>query len=298
MSVFEYKYYIFIISAGRTGTKFLGQQLGSIIENCYSVHEPDVLTSGELFNKNLLRKIKLFSLYQLFLGKVTGKTGIRNLSQNYLAGKYDLSQLKKAVIQHRQKYYENIQEDFIIESYSGWYGCIPAIQSLYKNYKIVIISRDPRAWVTSNMNWETLFGKRDWVDKLKLGRLNPELIQDKKYISSWNEFSRFQKICWTYKTQYEIMLNNIKNDPNARIFKFEELFHSENRYEQLKELLEFITSFNTRQFKYYIPEDILEKRIHQNISYVFPPYNFWTKEQKNQYLEICQNIAKKLNYHD
>ena len=34
---------VFIASGGRTGTNFFGETLQSIIDNCWSEHEPDVL---------------------------------------------------------------------------------------------------------------------------------------------------------------------------------------------------------------------------------------------------------------
>ncbi len=34
---------IFITSAGRTGTQFLGYKMSHMIEDCTSIHEPDLL---------------------------------------------------------------------------------------------------------------------------------------------------------------------------------------------------------------------------------------------------------------
>ena len=294
MSVLNNKYYVFLISPGRTGTRFLGQKLGNIIKNAYSVHEPDVLTPKKGYK--FLEKLNTFGVYHLVLGKFLGKTGIRNLSQRYVAGKFSKKELERAIVKHRKKYYDQIKEDLIIESYSGWYGCIPAIQNLYKNYKIVIISREPKDWVISNMNWGTLFGKRDWVSKLGLGRLNPKMINDKEYINEWKNYSRFGKICWTYKTQYEIMLQNSKGDPNTKIIKFENLFDSDSKYETLNELMSFITSFPDIQFDYSIPSGILDKKVHKNVSYEFPEYENWDEQYKQTFDKICSQISVKLNY--
>ena len=294
MNVFNNKYYVFLISAGRTGTRFLGHKLGDIIDNAYSVHEPDVLTPRKGYQ--FPEKLKTFGFYHLVLGKILGKTGIRNLSQRYVAGKISLQEIEKAIVKHRQKYYNQIKEDLIIESYSGWYGCIPAIQNLYKNYKIIIITRDPKDWVTSNMNWGTLFGKRDWVSKLGLGRLNPKMVNDKEYINKWKQFSRFEKICWTYKTQYEIMLHYSQGDPNTKIIKFEDIFYSNSKYDTLNELLSFLTSFPDKQFDYSVPFNILNKKVHKNIFYEFPEYKYWDVQFKKKFHKICKEISNKLCY--
>lgn len=71
------KYFSFIISAGRTGTRFMGKKLSEMIDRCFSVHEPDFFTPGSEYNT--IKKIETFGLYHLILGKIIGKTGIRKL---------------------------------------------------------------------------------------------------------------------------------------------------------------------------------------------------------------------------
>lgn len=295
MTIFNKNHYVFFISGGRTGTNFFGTVLQKIINNCFSAHEPDVLK----LKKNqprLLNKFLIFGFYHMLFGRIMGKTGIRNLSQKYLAGKLSLQELEFKIIQHRKKYYNTIFNDLIIECYSGWYGCIPAIQNIFNKYKIVIITRDPRYWVISNMNWETLFGKRDWSSILKLGRLNPKMVNDQKYIMQWKHFNRFQKICWTYKYQYETMLENTQYDPNALVIKFEDLFFSKHKYNNLLLLLNFITDFGHKKFSYSVPDGILDKPLNKNLSYDFPDYNQWNVETKMEFYDICSSIMKKLNY--
>jgi len=215
--IFNEKNFVFIISAGRTGTKFLGDKLSEIIENSYSVHEPDVLNDDF---KNIINKIYQFGIYQMIIGKFLNKTGIRNLSQNYISRKININQLVTQLINHREKFYKKINSNLIIESYSGWYGVIPGIQKLYKYYKIIIIIRDPREWIRSTINWQNIYGKKDFVQKLsflKLERLNPEMTQDMNYSMDWKEYSKFEKLCWMYNSLYSIMLSEAKNDQNIEV---------------------------------------------------------------------------------
>lgn len=293
MNVIKEKYFAFITSGGRTGTKFFGDLLCDIIPEAFSVHEPDVVSS---INKRFFRQLQIFGFNQLLLGKLTGNTGIRNLSQNYLTKKIGLNDLSVAISHHREKYYYQIDRDLIIESYSGWYGAIPGIRHLYKNYKVVVVVRNPKDWVASNMNWGTMYGKRDWVSKLGLGRLTPKLVKDKQYEDKWQVFSRFQKLCWAWKTVYEILLQSITNDTNARIVKFEELFEAQDKYLNLKDLLVFLTQFRDREFAFDIPENILEKRVHKNISYQFTKWRDWDDAMKRDLIGICGEVMKKLNY--
>lgn len=293
MEIFEDKYFVFLTSAGRTGTKFFGDLLSEMVEGAFSIHEPDVLAD---FKLKSIQQLRLFGLYHLIIGKILRKTGIRNLSQNFLARKINLTQLKAAIVGHRDKFYHSIDKELIIESYSGWYGAIPGIQNLYKNYKIVVIVRDPRDWVVSNMNWGTMYGKRDWISKLKLGRLNPSMINDSHYIDKWHHFTQFQRLCWAWKTIYEIILKSAEKDPNVIVIKFEDLFHSEKKYDNLRRLLSFITNFSDKNFLFNIPEDILERKTNKNISYSFPKFDSWGSEMKTEMAGICSEIGKNLGY--
>jgi len=287
------KYCVFIVSAGRTGTKYFGTLLDRIVENSFSVHEPDIFSG---FNKKLLSQIKTFGFYNMVLGRAARRTGIRNLSENYLAGKLTLQELKDRIVQHRARFFNNITQDMIIESYYGWYGCIPAIQEIFPNYKIIVITRDPRTWITSNMNWEKWYGKKDFVSKLKLERLNPHLINDIQYKHQWARFSRFEKLCWAYKTVYSTILENVASDPHARIFKFEDLFYGPQRYHNLNKLLNFLVDFRSRKFSYHIPQGILEEKVHRNISDSFPPYEHWDAEKNKEYWSLCEDIHFALGY--
>lgn len=300
MDPFKDKNFVFIVSAGRTGTKYFGKTLSSVIDDTFSIHQPDVFTPRDGLSA-FLKAVRDFGFYQVFLGKILNRTGIRNLSQNYLSGKHSIEELQESLIAHRRKYYECIDKQLIIESNYAWYGCIPAIRKLYTNYKIVVVSRDPKSWATSIMNRSlllggSLFGGLDWVSRSGLGRLTPALINDKEYQQQWKEFSQFQKVCWTYKTQYEIILKETKNDVNCRVVKFEDLFDSEDRYHNLKNLLDFVTTFNDSKFSHSIPDNVLEKKVHASIKSDFPRPEDWGQDLTDQCRQICGKIAGELGY--
>jgi hypothetical protein len=293
MAVFQNKNFVFFVSTGRTGTKFFGDLLSNMIPEAFSVHEPDVLMD---FKIKSLQQIRTFGVYNLIFGKLTGKTGIRNLSQNFLAGKIDREQLVAAIVDHRRNFYEQLKSNLVIESYSGWYGAIPGIRQLYRNYKIVAIVRDPRTWVTSNMNWGTMYGHRDWITRLGLGRLSPQMIGDERYASVWKDFSRFQKLCWAWQAINRILLEAVVTDENAILIKFEDLFKASNRYQHLENLLAFIASFDQRTFAFRIPNGVLERKIHPTRNACFPAWPEWKPQQKRELYRICGSLMESLGY--
>ena len=289
MQEFDDKYFVFIISAGRTGTKYFGTVLQETIDDSFSVHEPDVLSG---INFRLLHQIKNFGFYNM----VPGRTGIRTLSEKFMGQQISEKELSNSVINHRKKYYGSIPKQLIIESYYGWYGCIPAIRKVFKNYRVIVVARDPRDWVTSNVNWKEWYGKNDWVSRLKAGRINPNMVGDKDYAQKWEGFSRFQKLCWAYGHIYNTLLDEVEKDNHVQLFKYEELFQSSERYESLERLLKFITKFDDYNFNFSVPDRLLERRIHKNSSDEFPKHPEWAEELQNQYWEICGDIHHRLKY--
>lgn len=284
---------VFIISAGRTGTKYFGTLLDCIIENSFSVHEPDIFSG---LNKKFVNQVKYFGFYNMVIGRALRRSGIRNLSENYLANKISFNKLKNKIIKHRCYYYNSIYNDLIIESYYGWYGCMSAIREIFPNYKIIVITRDPRNWITSNMNWNKWYGNKDLLEKYKFGRLNPKLIGDNEYINQWDKFTQFEKLCWAYKTIYTTILRNIHNDENCMLVKFEDLFNNKDKHNQLEQLIKYIVKFQNKCYNYNIPNDILEKKIHKNIYNKFPQYENWDLYKKERYWKICEDIQYKLGY--
>lgn len=293
MQVFNDKHYVFIISAGRTGTKYFGTILQETVKESFSVHEPDVLSG---LNRSLLGQIKQFGFYNMVPGRLLGRTGIRTLSERFLGGDISEHELIQSVKDHRTNYYSSIDSPLIIESYYGWYGCIPAIRQLFKNYRIIVVARDPRDWVTSNVNWKEWYGKNDWVSRLNAGRINPYMVGDSTYESRWSEFSRFQKLCWAYSFIYNNLMDEVENDGNIQLFKYEDLFNAPERFEHFNQLLGFITQFQDREFAYKVPHGILDRRIHKNSSDEFPKHPDWSSKLRNQYWEICQGIHNRLEY--
>lgn len=292
--IFNEKNFVFIISAGRTGTKFLGDKLSEIIENSYSVHEPDVLNDDF---KNIINKIYQFGIYQMIIGKFLNKTGIRNLSQNYISRKININQLVTQLINHREKFYKKINSNLIIESYSGWYGVIPGIQKLYKYYKIIIIIRDPREWIRSTINWQNIYGKKDFVQKLsflKLERLNPEMTQDMNYSMDWKEYSKFEKLCWMYNSLYSIMLSEAKNDQNIEVVRYEDIFNPNGV--AFKNMLIFISEYPNKIYNINNKNIITDKKIHQTKNSHFPQWHSWDDYLAKTLNKHCHELMTKYGY--
>ncbi len=280
----------FVTGTGRVGTKFFGDKLGMIIDDCFSVHEPDVLARHE--EDGYLKRIKDFGLYHMTIGRALGKTGIRNLSVRYIAGELSLEELMESIYQQRHKYYESLEKSLIVEAYSGWYGAVEAVRNLYKNYKIVVIIRDPRTWIASNFN------KRAGRTARKVGmlRLNPEITNDTEYIDGWEGMDIFAQFCWYWQKTYEILFENINGDDNCKVVRFEDIFVNEDKLANLEELVKFVTNFTDKKFNYHIEDGIFSSKVNKSRKLVLPQWTQWDKDKAKTLQNICGHLMDKFNY--
>ncbi len=115
---------VIIVSGGRTGTRFFGDLLSEMVEDSYSVHEPDLF---EGLTVRTWQRLKTFELYHIVIGRLLGQTGIRNLSQKYLSDALDLDNLAHAVRDHRFRYFASLNPALIIDSYYQRYGILPVL---------------------------------------------------------------------------------------------------------------------------------------------------------------------------
>ena len=287
------KHIAFIVSAGRTGTTFFGERLSEMICGAHSVHEPDVVDG---FSSAAIDQLRTFGWYHMIFGKLLGRTGIRNLTRNYLAGKLSRDGVKAAVHRHRDDYYQSIRSDYIIESYAQWFGLLPVLSEVYPNHKVVGLIRDPRTWVASVMNYGTQYGCRDWVTRLGFQRLSPALLQDTAFVDRWPGMSAFEKNCWHWRTIYSLIDRHVRDNPNARMYRYEDLFLAPDRSQAVTEMLRFLTRFPDRQFRYELKPEILSTPSRASRHKVFPDWPQWSRSQARSLQEICGTLMQNFAY--
>lgn len=287
------KHVAIIASGGRTGTQFFGEVLAEIIEGSFSVHEPDLL-GGQL--RQTWERIKVFGLYHMVFGRIAGRTGIRNLSQQYLAGRLSRAQLCEKVHAHRAGYYGAQSADYIIESYYHWFGILEAVPEVIEHYKVIGIVRDPRTWVRSWLNFGGHFDSRDWVTRLGFERLNPAMIGDHRYIGKWANMSPFGRNCWHWNLIYLTIQKFVSQDENAKMYRFEDLFNDSRRTDTIRELLDFMTRFPNHTYRYRLDEAALAKKRNVSDKTGFPHWSEWDPTLARQLDEICGSLMRKFGY--
>lgn len=137
---------VFIASGGRTGTQFFGDKLGSVIEDCWSAHEPDLVDG---LNPRSFRAVRRFGPWEAVIGKALGQTGVRVLGERYRRGEITLDQATRRLCRARARYHDSIPQSLIVESYYAWWPFAACIDRIFPGARMVGIVRDPSDWISS-----------------------------------------------------------------------------------------------------------------------------------------------------
>jgi len=289
---------IIITSIGRTGTVFFKYLFEQVLYDCYAVHEADRFTYARDVD-NLFNKLKIISelgLLNTTIFKLMGKWGIKSLSDNRIIKKINEEEAKKLLLSYRKKFIENKKYEVFVESNYHYYGLIDIVNETFSNSKLIYILRDGRDWVRSFLNKGGLYSYKDWHTFFNT-RLNPYMFDEDPFKDEWKQMSLFEKHCWAWKKMNEYALSTIKNNPNAKIIYFEDIFENKKKYENIKKLIEFVTNFpNYGNIKYNPNKIFLEKKMNKSQKNCFPHWRDWEQDLRLKFNLHCEPLMKKLGY--
>ncbi len=252
---------IFIISTGRTGTKFLAKFLDQFNE-INSVHEP---------NPDFL------------------KLGIEFASQ-----KTSIRKAENTILRYRTPMYRKIKRrnvKYYIESNNRLFSLIKPLVKAFDQPKILHIVRDGRDYVRSGMSrpYGGYFSDGDTLPRLKA-----TLFPEDEYYEEWDEMSKFEKTCWLWVKKDNFIFEDIKSYSNSITIKFEEVFKDEN-HTGIKKTSDFI-GFDERKLL-SIFKDMHEKRVNKTKEYSIPHWKKWSEKKKRIFDEIAGEHMEKYGYY-
>jgi hypothetical protein len=288
---------ILVTSVGRTGTEFFAKLFADIIPNCTSLHEPDIIKFTGVKNRfaHYNQQTQRAGFWRMVILKAFGKWTIAKLSDSKLTGTLSLSEAAKNLHTQRNEFISRMPGSVYVESNLGYYGLLDVIPCVFKNYRTIYIVRDGRDWVRSMMNWGEVYGKRGVRSLFAHKWPTAKDIKNDQYANQWDDFSRFEQLCWAWSRLNEYALNTIPENPYARIYKFENIFVDENKYQNLDDLVSFAVSLPGITGRSGSINGWLEQKIHQSSSQ-FPGWEQWTKDRKRRFEEICGPQMEKLGY--
>jgi hypothetical protein len=146
------------------------------------------------------------------------------------------------------------------------------------------------------MSWGEMYGK---------GRIRslvahtwpaaPEIPGD-AYGSRWKSMSRFERVCWAWSTLNAYALGTVESSTDAQIFRFEDIFESQDRGRYLEDMVEFLTTFHDYKVSAVGSlEGWLDRRVHHS-TWQFPHWQEWSVEQRTLFKAICGPLMRELGY--
>lgn len=252
----------FIISTGRTGTKFLVIFFDEFYSNIYACHEPypDLLKLGIEYAK----------------GEISLNNACKIFDKNRKNILYELDKRNK-------KNY--------IESNSRLFPLIPVIRKICENYKVVHIIRDGRDWVRSVLP-RSCYRRED-----PFQRLSADEFPEDPYFTKWDKMSRFEKICWLWVKMDRFIYDSIKEDKKSITIKFEDIFDAERDYIGMRKIIDFLDldpekSIGLKNEKF---NRFMRRKINVT-KYPRPHWRNWSIINKEAFLEICGAHMKLYEY--
>jgi len=228
----------FVVSAGRTGTAFFGERLNEVFPDTAAFHEPDTINQRH-FLHDLTTVVRRFGVYQGVIGKAFGRTGLRNVADRFVAGRISESEAIEQFLEHRARFYQTQRERFVIESNYALFPLLPLLPKLVKQYRVVAITRDPESWIRSYMRKDDRYGSKDFLQVLGQ-RISPERIQDEATLKEWPRMATNERLAWFWQLVYGRIAAAADQDDNIRIFRFEDLFYSDEREKYFLEMATFL----------------------------------------------------------
>jgi len=290
-----YKNSVFICSTGRTGTQFFGKRISDNIEDCFSVHEPAAVWLSR--PKEWREKSKIFGPFRMTIGQFLPSNSMFKLSADRAAGRIDDQKAREYVYKQRKRYVKKVRQSLYVESNAHLYGVLDLLTDLFPNSKIVYVIRDPRTWIRSALNTPeyVLYSPIDFrFFKASVRAID---FEDDPYYEKWDHMSKFEKYAWYYNKVNTFALSLMKDKENFRVFRFEDLFKSQDKVSEFKSMLDFATDFGNRKYHYKLKEEMIEKKVHSGAKRgKLPHWCEWEPKLAQTITEHCSRWFREYDY--
>lgn len=284
---------IFINSTGRTATQFFAKYLNIMIADSVSLHEPG--TPWVSKPRRLIKQIKDYGIYHLTIGQNRNDYSMYKLSRDFVAGDINKHDTRKNILKINGKVDKLYDQAKVIVYSSGHiYGILGQLDKVYDDSNFVFVIRDPRDWIFSALNKVefSLYGPVEIFFK-KIS-LQPSCFKDDPYKENWKKLSKFEKYCWFYNKLNENAIRVMKNKPNFKVFRYEDIFLSENKVENFKELMDFATTFKSGKVECDFKADLIDNKIDSKQK--SSTWENWSDEQAQIMMKHCGKIMAEFGY--
>ncbi len=258
----------FIISTGRTGTKFLAS-LFNQFEHVIAFHEP---------RPHFLKLGNDFAA-----GKISSQKAMNKIERGR---RITLKELKR----------QDPKIKVYVEANNRLFSLIPVLLTNFKGCKIIHIVRDGRDVIRSEMN--RFENRRHPFPRLKATDFPAD-----PYYEKWNDMSKFERVCWWWQKKDKIIYEAVKKRKNCVTIRFEDIFNEKSGYPGMKKIIDFINmdfDGHTELLNYnlILNSQTMNKKVNKPTDKNVPHWKHWDQNQIKQFKMIAGEHMKKYGYID
>ncbi|WP_440903943.1 hypothetical protein ACMZOO_14020 [Catenovulum sp. SX2] len=239
----------FIISTGRTGTRFLADKLSKYANHALVHHEPQPNLQKEAFEYYSQGKVDSDYCALFKMNRLNMLDELRSLG--------------------RSTY---------IESNGGITFMLPHICSLFKSCNVIHIVRDPRTWIPSAYSRTQI---RNGKSELKYLRdsswvVSPQNLENDPYRNRWQNMNLIERLSWIWEFKNRYVLDKVASDCETLMLRYEDVFEALD-CDSKKKILEVCQVDLQVLSKEKILEDFNDK-INQTSKFELDNYLNWAKD--------------------
>jgi hypothetical protein len=252
---------VLIISTGRTGTIFFARLFADIYPEVASYHE-----------RGLSRPIQI--LTNLYYSHIFPKSGL-------------IATWK--IIKGRE--IESCEKSFHIDANCFLYGLAALAPELYPNLKVIHIVRDPRAYVTSHLNFSRQ-KRTSFIANYLVPFWQPSpFLSGEVPLTRVFGFTRFEKYCWIWSFKNRVM-EGLENSSTAYMrVRFEDLFNTPEPEEVFCRITDFIGLPGRSGLR-----DRFREPTNVSARAVFPDWPEWSPRHCAQLDALCGERMRRYSY--
>lgn len=283
----------FIASGGRTGTKFFGEMLRDVVSDCHSVHEPDMVAG---LSRLTVSRIRRFGLWEMVIGRILGRTGVRILGQAYLEGRLDADTLARRLRASRTTYHASLPESLVVESYYAWWMVAGRIGEVWPDAKLAGILRDPRDWITSWERHEPRRRRGALTEWLPPGPPHPARLGDAAAAALWPQLDQVGRLAWEWALICRTLDEAAACNDAVRVFRFEDIFAADRAV--LEDFVRFVVDHPTGPSHAVRDLDSIASLVQNASRPTGRDWRHWTDAQVLAVAHFCGDGMRRHGYWD
>ncbi len=255
-----------VTGTGRIGTMFFKDFFTLNFEDTLAYHEPwpDLHDIGYNYHHNKYSEERAIDIIKRERSEICADLNKREI-KNYLESNYNLSYL------------------------------LPFLKPVFGDFKLVHIIREPKSQLQSIFSVKE--AKRHiYAEFDNRNRITAPDFPNDPFANQWENWSRFEKLCWHYYKVNTMLGDYVENNPNAITVRFDEIFDQANDYQGLFKIADFINAPMKEGVTKSKLLDSLSMRSNKTKKKGIQTYDNWSDSQKESFHLITDPVAKRFGF--